>query len=158
VVCDVSGRELLAHASIHQGLQVVNALVGSSVGVSRDPHLQRNVPACLYTTPEVASVGMKEKNMTEEMAVSKFQLNHLGKMQAVAENDGFVKLIYEKKSGVILGVALIGPHVSEMAAYATLLVDKKISVQEVAKTIHPHPTVSEGIWEAAMQAAGLGIH
>jgi len=151
-VGDMIGKELLAHAAIHQGLKVIDTITG------KKRNGMGSVPACLYTNPEVASVGIKEKHMTDAMAISKFQLNHLGKMQAIAENEGFVKLIYEKKSGVILGVSLIGPHVSEMAAYAALLVDKKVTVQEVAATVHPHPTVSEGIWEAAMQATGLGIH
>jgi dihydrolipoamide dehydrogenase len=152
-VGDMIGKELLAHAAIHQGLCVVRA---------QNIVPLQNVPACLYTNPEVASVGLHFDKLSDQekntVAVSKFMLNHLGKMQAIAENEGFVKLIYEKKSGIILGVSLIGPHVSEMAAYATMLVDKKITVQEVAATIHPHPTVSEGIWEAAMQASGLGIH
>ncbi len=151
-VGDMIGKELLAHASIHQGLKVVDQISGIK------SEAMGAVPACLYTNPEVAGVGLKEKNIKEGQAVSKFQLNHLGKMQAIAENEGFVKLIYDQKSGVILGVSMIGPHVSEMAGYAALLVDKKITVQELARTIHPHPTVSEGIWEAAMSAAGLGIH
>ena len=120
-----------------------------------------NIPGCTYTSPEVASVGMTEKAAKEagyELKVGKFPFTASGKASAAGAKDGFVKLVFDAKYGELLGAHMIGANVTEMIA--ELVVARKLETtgEEIIKAIHPHPTMSEAIMEAAAAAYGEVIH
>ena len=120
-----------------------------------------NIPGCTYTIPEIASVGMTEKAAKESgynIKIGKFPFTASGKASAAGAKDGFVKLIFDEKYGELLGAHLIGANVTEMIA--ELVVAKKLETtgHELIKAIHPHPTMSEAIMEAAAAAYGEVIH
>jgi dihydrolipoamide dehydrogenase len=130
-------------------------------GLNPEPVDYSTIPACVYTTPEIASVGMTEKEAKEkghEVKVGKFPYMASGKASAAGSKDGFVKLIFDAKYGELLGAHLIGLNVTEMIA--ELVVARKLETtgHELIKAIHPHPTMSEAIMEAAAQAYGEVIH
>lgn len=121
----------------------------------------KNIPGCTYTSPEVASVGMTEKAAREagfDLKVGKFPFSASGKASAAGAKDGFVKLIFDAKYGELLGAHLIGANVTEMIA--ELVVARKLETtgEEIIKAVHPHPTMSEAIMEAAAAAYGEVIH
>ncbi len=149
---DMIGQGLLAHLAIHQGLQSVHNMLGEKVKTLN------TVPSGIFTTPEIASVGVKQKSMSSAMAVYRFELNHLGKMQAINQNDGFIKMIVDSATKKVLGVALIGPHVVDLISEATIAIEHGLTAYDLAATIHPHPTLSEALWEVAMQAIDVPIH
>jgi dihydrolipoamide dehydrogenase len=120
-----------------------------------------NIPGCTYTNPEVASVGMTEKAAKEagyELKVGKFPFTASGKASAAGAKDGFVKLVFDAKYGELLGAHLIGANVTEMIA--ELVVARKLETtgEEMIKAVHPHPTMSEAVMEAAAAAYGEVIH
>jgi len=130
-------------------------------GHSPQPLDYENIPACTYTSPEVASVGMTEKAAREagyEVKVGKFPFTASGKASAAGAKDGFVKLIFDEKYGELLGAHLIGANVTEMIA--ELVVARKLETtgEEIIKAVHPHPTMSEAVMEAAAAAYGEVIH
>ena len=116
---------------------------------------------CTYTSPEVASVGMTEKAAKEagyELKVGKFPFTASGKASAAGAKDGFVKLVFDAKYGELLGAHMIGANVTEMIA--ELVVARKLETtgEEIIKAVHPHPTMSEAVMEAAAAAYGEVIH
>ena len=130
-------------------------------GHSPQPVDYSNIPGCTYTSPEVASVGMTEKAAREagyELKVGKFPFTASGKASAAGAKDGFVKLIFDAKYGELLGAHMIGANVTEMIA--ELVVARKLETtgEEIIKAVHPHPTMSEAIMEAAAAAYGEVIH
>jgi len=130
-------------------------------GLNAHPVDYSNIPGCTYTSPEIASVGMTEKAAKEagyQIKVGKFPFTASGKASAAGAKDGFVKLIFDEKYGELLGAHLIGANVTEMIA--ELVVAKKLETtgHELIKAIHPHPTMSEAIMEAAAAAYGEVIH
>jgi dihydrolipoamide dehydrogenase len=121
----------------------------------------KNIPGCTYTSPEVASVGMTEKEAREagyELKVGKFPFTASGKASAAGAKDGFVKLVFDAKYGELLGAHMIGANVTEMIA--ELVVARKLETtgEEIIKAVHPHPTMSEAVMEAAAAAYGEVIH
>ncbi|MCK5171598.1 MAG: dihydrolipoyl dehydrogenase, partial [Bacteroidales bacterium] len=130
-------------------------------GLNPEPVNYNNIPACTYTSPEVASVGLTETAAKEagfEIKVGKFPFTASGKASAAGERDGFVKLIFDEKYGELLGAHLVGANVTEMIA--ELVVARKLETtgHELIKSIHPHPTMSEAIMEAAAAAYDEVIH
>jgi len=130
-------------------------------GLNPEPVDYKNIPGCTYTTPEVASVGMTEKQAIEagyEVKVGKFPYTASGKASAAGARDGFVKLIFDAKYGELLGGHLIGANVTEMIG--ELVVARKLEVtgHALIKAVHPHPTMSEAIMEAAAAAYDEVIH
>jgi dihydrolipoamide dehydrogenase len=130
-------------------------------GQNPEPLNYNNIPGCTYTSPEIASVGYTEKQAKEkgfEIKVGKFPYSASGKASAVGHKDGFVKLIFDAKYGELLGAHMIGYNVTEMIA--ELVVARKLETtgHEIIKSVHPHPTMSEAIMEAAAQAYGEVIH
>jgi dihydrolipoamide dehydrogenase len=120
-----------------------------------------NIPGCTYCQPEVASVGFTEKKAKEagyEIKVGKFPFSASGKASASGAKDGFIKLIFDAKYGEILGAHMIGANVTEMIAEIVALRKLESTGHELIKTIHPHPTMSEAIMEAAAAAYGEVIH
>jgi dihydrolipoamide dehydrogenase len=154
---DIVGGPALAHVASAEGVTCVEKIAG------RNPHPvdYGNIPGCTYTSPEVASVGMTEKAAREagfELKVGKFPFSASGKASAAGAKDGFVKLIFDARYGELLGAHLIGANVTEMIA--ELVVARKLETtgEEIIKAVHPHPTMSEAIMEAAAAAYGEVIH
>ncbi len=154
---DVIATPALAHVASAEGITCVEKIAG----LNPEPIDYKNIPGCVYTTPEVASVGLTEKEAREkgiEIKVGKFPYTASGKASAAGHKDGFVKIIFDAKYGELLGAHLIGYNVTEMIA--ELVVARKLETtgHELIKSIHPHPTMSEAIMEAAAQAYGEVIH
>ncbi|WP_282038058.1 dihydrolipoyl dehydrogenase [Saccharicrinis aurantiacus] len=154
---DIVPGQALAHVASAEAITCVEKIAGEKVQAID----YGNIPGCTYTTPEVASVGMTEKAAKEaghELKVGKFPFSASGKASAAGHKDGFVKLIFDAKYGELLGAHLIGANVTEMIA--ELVVAKKLETtgHELVKAIHPHPTMSEAIMEAAAAAYDEVIH
>jgi len=154
---DIIQGPALAHVASAEGIACVEKIAGENP----DPLDYKNMPSCTYTFPEIASVGMTEqaaKDAGYEIKVGKFPFTASGKASAAGENEGFVKLIFDGKYGELLGGHLIGAHVTEMVS--ELVVGKKIEAtgHEFIKSVHPHPTMSEAIMEAAAAAYDEVIH
>ncbi|MEY3237791.1 MAG: hypothetical protein RI883_1892, partial [Bacteroidota bacterium] len=120
-----------------------------------------NIPGCTYCSPEISSVGMTEKAAKEaglEIKVGKFPFSASGKASAAGVKDGFVKLIFGAKYGELLGAHMIGANVTEMIAEIVSIRKLETTGHDIIKTVHPHPTMSEAIMEAAAAAYGEVIH
>ena len=129
----------------------------------RDPHPldYGNIPGCTYCSPEVASVGKTEKQCKDEgldIKVGKFPYSASGKAKAAGNTDGFVKLIFDAKYGELLGAHMVGLNVTEMIAEAVSIRKLETTGHEIIRTVHPHPTMSEAIMEAAAAAYDEVIH
>ncbi len=154
---DIVAGPALAHVASAEGITCVEKIAGHNPS----PVDYANVPGCTYTTPEVASVGLTEKQAKEagyEIKVGKFPFSASSKASAAGAKDGFVKLIFDAKYGELLGGHLIGANVTEMVA--ELVVARKLETtgMEIIKAIHPHPTMSEAVMEAAAAAYDEVIH
>jgi len=149
--------QALAHVASAEGITCVEKIKGMHV----DPIDYNNIPGCTYCVPEIASVGFTEKKAKEAgytVKVGKFPFSASGKASASGAKDGFVKLIFDAKYGEILGAHMIGANVTEMIAEIVALRKLESTGHELKKTIHPHPTMSEAIMEAAAAAYGEVIH
>lgn len=154
---DVIGGLQLAHAASHEGIVAVEHIAGMKPA----PINYNLVGKCIYSNPEVASVGMNEEEARAKgynVKAGKFQFRAIGKALVYGESDGFVKMIADKDTDDILGVHMIGPHVTDMISEAGLAMVLDAIPWEVANVIHPHPTLSEAIGEAALAVDGLAIH
>ncbi len=154
---DVVPGHALAHVASAEGIICVEKIAGVHV----EPLDYGNIPGCTYCSPEVASVGMTEKAAIEkgyEIKVGKFPFSASGKASAAGHKDGFVKLIFDAKYGELLGGHLIGYNVTEMVAELVAVRKLETTGHELIKTVHPHPTMSEAIMEAAAAAYGEVIH
>ena len=154
---DIISGPALAHVASAEGILCVEKIAG----LNPHPIDYSNIPGCTYTNPEVASVGLTEQKARDagyEIKVGKFPFSASGKASASGQKDGFVKLIFDAKYGELLGAHLIGGNVTEMIA--ELVVAKKLEItgHELIKSIHPHPTMSEAIMEAAAAAYNEVIH
>jgi dihydrolipoamide dehydrogenase len=152
---DVVGGIMLAHLASAEGECAVRNILGH-----REAMNYKAIPSCIYTTPEVASVGLTEEKAKErgEIQVGRFPLRGNGKALVLNETEGLVKVISDKKYGEVLGVHIIGPHATDMIAEAVLGMTLEMTAEDLAGAIHPHPTVSEAIMEAAMTITGGAIH
>ncbi len=147
----------LAHVASAEGILCVEKIKGEKV----EPIDYGNIPSCTYCMPEVASVGMTEadaKKAGHEIKVGKFPFSASGKAKAAGHSDGFVKLIFDAKYGELLGGHMIGANVTEMVAELVSIRKLETTGHEIIKTIHPHPTMSEAIMEAAAAAYDEVIH
>lgn len=154
---DVVPGPALAHVASAEGITCVEKIKGQHV----EPIDYGNIPGCTYATPEIASVGMTEKQAKEagyELKVGKFPFSASGKASAAGEKDGFVKVIFDAKYGEWLGCHMIGHGVTDMIAEAVLGRKLETTGYEVLKAIHPHPTMSEAVMEAVADAYGEVIH
>jgi dihydrolipoamide dehydrogenase len=154
---DIVPGQALAHVASAEGIICVEKIAGLDV----EPLNYKNIPGCTYTTPEVASVGYTEKAAKEagyEIKVGKFPFSASGKASAAGHKDGFVKLIFDAKYGELLGAHLIGANVTEMVAELVTARKLETTGHEIIKAVHPHPTMSEAIMEAAAAAYGEVIH
>ncbi len=154
---DIVPGQALAHVASAEGILCVEKIAGQEV----EPINYGNIPGCTYTSPEVASVGMTEKAAKEagyELKVGKFPFSASGKASAAGHKDGFVKLIFDAKYGELLGAHMIGANVTEMVAEMVTAKKLETTGHEIIKSIHPHPTMSEAVMEAAAAAYGEVIH
>ncbi|MGW7158555.1 MULTISPECIES: dihydrolipoyl dehydrogenase [Paenibacillus] len=153
---DVIGGLQLAHAASHEGILAVNHLAGETVHAVES----HRIPRCVYTRPEAASIGFTEREAKErgyEVKTGKFPFQAIGKSLVHGSRDGFVKVIADAKTNDILGVHMIGTHVTELIAEASLAQMLDATPWEVGQTIHPHPTLSEIMGEAMLAVDGKSI-
>ena len=154
---DIVKGPALAHVASAEGILCVEKIAGLSV----HPINYGNIPGCTYCSPEIASVGMTEKAAKEagiEIKVGKFPFSASGKAKAAGASDGFVKVIFDAKYGEWLGAHMIGMNVTELIAEVVVARNLETTGHEIIKSIHPHPTMSEAIMEAAADAYGEVIH
>jgi len=154
---DVTGRIQLAHVASHEGIHAVtNAITGSKKAVD-----YKAVPNCVYTSPEVSSVGLTQSEAEAkgyDVKVGKFNFRSLGKAMATTEQDGFVKVVCDAKYGEVLGVHMIGAHVTDMIHEGVVALKLEATLDYMVDTIHAHPTMSEAVLEAFEDAQGHSIH
>lgn len=154
---DVAGPPLLAHKGSHEGVACVEAIHG-------DPHAgvdYSNIPNCTYCHPEVASVGLTEEQAREkgyDVQVGTFPWLYNGRALTAGDSDGFVKVIRDKKYSEILGAHIVGPHATELIAEFVIGRHLESTVEEIDRAMHPHPTLSEAVAEAALAALGHPLH
>ena len=156
-VGDVAGPPLLAHKGSHEGVACVEAIHG-------DPHAgidYANIPNCTYCHPEVASVGLTEEQAREQgldIEVGTFPWTANGRALTAGDTDGFVKVIRDKKYSEVVGAHIVGPHATELIAEFVVGRHLETTMEEMDRAIHPHPTLSEAIAEAALAALGHPLH
>ncbi|GMT47879.1 MAG: dihydrolipoyl dehydrogenase [bacterium] len=153
---DVTGGILLAHVASREGIIAAYNACGIEKKIDYSV-----VPAAIFTSPEIASVGLREDQASEkgiDYITGHFQFRALGKAHAMGEISGFVKVIADKGTDRLLGVHIIGPHASDLIHEAAVAIKAGLKVRDIADTIHAHPTLSEGLMEAAEDVHGEAIH
>jgi dihydrolipoamide dehydrogenase len=153
---DVTGKFLLAHVASHQGVIAAENAMGHDAKMD-----YRAVPAPVFTEPEFSTVGMTEKEAREagyDVVVGKFPFRPLGKAMAIAQQEGLVKVVSERKYGEILGIHIMGPHASDLIHEAVTAIKLEATVDELMTMIHAHPTLAEAILEASLDVKGEAIH
>ncbi len=153
---DVNGKFMLAHVASAEGIVAVENILGGNAKIDYD-----KIPSCIYSFPEIGVAGLTEEEAIKrghEVIVSKFPLKANGKALAEGETQGFIKIVADKKYGEILGVHILASHATDMIAEAVTTMQLEGTVHDVAKAIHPHPTLSEAIMEAAHGAIDKPIH
>ncbi len=153
---DVTGGIMLAHLASKEGIVVAELVMGKTSKVNYDV-----VPAAIFTSPEIGSVGLREKQAVEKglkYKVGKFQVRGLGKAHAMGEISGMFKIIADEETDKILGAHIIGPHASDLIHEVAVAMEKGLTVKDIAQTIHAHPTLAEGIMEAAEDVHGTAVH
>ncbi|WP_188206105.1 dihydrolipoyl dehydrogenase [Alkalibacillus aidingensis] len=154
---DVIGGTQLAHVASHEGILAVEHIANHNP----DPINYNHIASCIYSSPEMASIGLTEKQAKDEgfnLKVGKFPFQAVGKALVHGETEGFVKIITNKDNEDLLGVHMIGPHVTDMISEAGLAMVLDATAWEIGETIHPHPTLSEVMGEAALAVDGKQIH
>ncbi|MFD1449084.1 dihydrolipoyl dehydrogenase [Oceanobacillus profundus] len=152
---DLVGGYQLAHAASEEGIRAVKHILGHEI------HGESLIPRCVYSFPEIASVGLTEaeaKKAGYKVKVKKVDLAANGKAITANENSGFVKIIADEKYGEILGVVMVGAHVTEMISAGTAFMHLEGTVEEIESMVFPHPTVSEALFETAAAWMENGIH
>jgi len=153
---DVSGMPMLAHKASKEGEVVAEVIAGHKA--AKD---WVSIPAAIFTDPEIAVAGLTEAQAKEkgiEVKVGKFPFSALGRAMAVHETDGFFKVIADKKTNELLGVHIVGPEASDLISEGALALEMHAFLEDIGLTIHPHPTLGEGMMEAAMNGLGHAIH
>jgi dihydrolipoamide dehydrogenase len=157
ITFDQPGHPQLAHLSSAEGVILAERIAGHEFRPINYDH----VPGCTYCDPEIGSVGLTEaqaKARGFDVQVGTFKFGVLGRAKIAGETEGFVKIVAEKKYDEILGIHMIGPRATELVAEATLALRLECTVEELIRTIHAHPTMSEAVGEAAHAAHGAAIH
>ena len=157
ITLDKPGHPQLAHLSSAEGIVLAERIAGKEYR----PINYDQVPGCTYCDPEIGSVGLTEKQAQErgyDVKTGSFKFGILARARIAGETEGFVKIVYEKKYDEVLGVHMIGPRSTELVAEATLALRLECTVEELVRTIHAHPTMSEAVGEAAHAAHGAAIH
>lgn len=153
---DVTRKVMLAHAASHQGIAAVENALGE------EGHMNYNtIPRCIYTLPEVASVGLTEQQAREKVSqvkIGRFPFSANSKATILGEREGFIKIVSDAKYGEILGVHILGPHATDLIAEAVLAMNLEATAEDIAHSIHAHPTLTEAMGEAALDVLGKMIH
>jgi dihydrolipoamide dehydrogenase len=154
-VGDVIGGIMLAHVATAEAECAVKNAMGQKSTLE-----YKAIPSCVYTHPEIGSVGLSEESAKEkyDIQVGRFPFYGCGKALVMNETYGMVKIVSERKHGEVLGVHIIGPHATDMIAEAVLGMGMEMTVEELAHAVHPHPTLSEAIMESALSLCGGAIH
>lgn len=153
---DVAGPPLLAHKASHEGIVAAEAICGHKSAAD-----WQTVPAVIFTDPEIAYAGLSEAEAQQagyKTITGKFPFAALGRALTLNETDGFVKIIADAETKVVLGVQIVGPEASTMISEAVLAIEMGATLEDLALSIHPHPTLPEGLMEAAEAALGKAIH
>lgn len=153
---DVSGPPMLAHKASKEG-----EVVAEVIGGKRAAKDWNTIPGIIFTHPEIATVGLTESAAKEEgyeVKVGKFPFSILGRAMSIAETDGFTKVITDLKSKRILGIHIVGPSASDLISEAALALEMVATAEDMAMTIHPHPTLGEALMEASAASLGHAIH
>jgi len=156
-VGDMTGRQMLAHKAMAEGVVAAEAIAGRSPR----PVDYGNVPSCTYCRPQVASIGLSEaaaKAVGREVSVGRFPFTANGKAVALGETEGFLKVVADKRTGEILGVHIVGPEATELIHEFAVGRTLEATLEEIIHTIHAHPTLSEASLEATLAALGQAIH
>jgi len=151
---DITGGPLLAHKAYMEGR------VAAENAMGRESRREAVIPACVYTQPELASVGLSEAQARAAgitPQTGRFDLRHNGRAQTLGEREGLAQVVADE-GGKVIGARIVGPHASEMISALTLAIRQGVSAEVIARMVHPHPTLSESIWEAAGEIDGCGIH
>jgi dihydrolipoamide dehydrogenase len=154
---DMAGPPLLAHKAMAEGVVAAETIAGREAR----PVDYANVPSCTYCRPQIASLGFTEAQAREEgrdVTVGKFPFTANGKAAALAETEGFVKIVADKATGEILGAHIVGHEATELIHEFALGRTLEATLEEIIRTIHAHPTMSEAVLEAALGALGQAIH
>ena len=154
-VGDVIGQQLSAHHALSTGLSLVDHLTGGEVSYDA-----RQIPYCVYTKPEIASIGMtqEEAERNREILVGKFPFAGAGRSQSMMEEEGIVKFVVDKKYGEILGVHILGPQATELISLASLAMKNELTIDMLGSAIFPHPSLSEAIEEAVWDIKNEAVH
>ncbi|PLV59120.1 dihydrolipoyl dehydrogenase [Thermotoga sp. KOL6] len=151
---DIRGDIMLAHVAMYEGIVAAENIAGVENEMDYSA-----VPNIIFSSPEIASVGLKEKNVKpEDVVISKFPVSANGRARTMLENIGFVKIIAEKKSGVLLGMSIVSPYATDMIMEGVIAVKYRMKAKDLEKAIHPHPTLSETILGALEGVSGRPIH
>ena len=156
-VGDCIGGIMLAHTASFEAEQAVEGMFDPD----HTPKHPINVPGCTYCHPQVASVGKRERELKEagvEYKVGKFPFLGIGKAVATGETEGFVKLLFGKENGELLGAHIMGDTATEMIAHPELAMNSELTDADMNAMIYAHPTLSEAIHEAVLAADGLAVH
>ncbi|MFA9516495.1 dihydrolipoyl dehydrogenase [Halopenitus sp. H-Gu1] len=155
-VGDVAGDPMLAHAASAEGIVAAETIAGEPAALDH-----RAVPAAVFTDPEIATVGLTESDAAEEgfdPVVGEMPFNASGRAVTTGHTDGFVRIVADEETGFVLGGQIVGPEASELIAEVTLAVEMSATVEDVAATIHTHPTLAEAVMEAAENVRDQAIH
>lgn len=154
---DIAGQPMLAHKASHEGV-----LVAEVIGGANRVYDAKTVPAVVFTDPEIAAAGMSEAEAKakgfNDLLISKFPFAANGRATSMMETDGFVKMIADAKTHVLLGVHIVGPEASNLISEAVLAIEMGARLEDLALSIHPHPTLGETMMEAAEATLGHAIH
>ncbi len=155
-VGDVAGEPMLAHKGSTEGQVAAEVIAGKPVGLD-----YQAIPAAVFTDPEIGSVGMTEAEVSEhgfEPVVGEFPFRASGRALTTGESDGFVRVVADSETGFVLGGHVVGPEASELIAELGLAIEMGATLEDLAATVHTHPTLSEAVMEAAENALGHAIH
>lgn len=154
---DICGQPMLAHKASHEGVMVAEIISGQN-----RVYDAKTVPAVVFTDPEIAAAGMTEAECRakghNDLLIAKFPFAANGRAVSMSETDGFVKMIADKKTHVLLGVHIVGPEASNLISEAVLAIEMGARLEDLALSIHPHPTLGETMMEAAEATLGHAIH
>jgi len=153
---DCSSVPMLAHKASKEGEVVAEVIAGHKA--AKD---WVGIPAAIFTDPEIATVGLGEEEAKQkgiEVRVGKFPFSALGRAMAVSETDGFIKVVAGKSTHEILGVHIVGPEATDLISEGALALEMHAFLEDVGLTMHPHPTLGEGMMEASLHGLGQAIH
>ncbi len=155
-VGDVTGKYMLAHVAMRQGIVAAENILGKECSMD-----YRSVPRCVYTSPEFVGLGLTEEEASKaglEISVARTRLGQIGRAATMGEKFGLAKLMVESKTRKVVGFHILAPHASELVSEVALAIEHGLDVEKIVETIHPHPTISEIVWECANASLGRAIH